>query len=54
MTGVDHVLVLLGGAAFRLEFVADDLVVCPPLAALDGFRRRVHLNVAVSCSTEQA
>lgn len=46
---VDHVLVLLGGTTFRLELVADDLIVGPPLATLDMFCSWVHLNVAVSC-----
>ena len=48
VTGIDHVLVLLGAATFGLELVTDDLVVGPPLAALDVLHYRVYLNVAVS------
>jgi len=48
MADIDHVLVLLAAATFGLELVADDLVVGPPLAALDVFRYWVDLNVAVT------
>ena len=48
MAGIDHVLVLLTAPTFGLEIVADDLVVGPPLAALDVFCCWVDLNVAVS------
>lgn len=48
MAGADHVAVLLGATAFRLELVADDLVVGPPLVTLKMFCGRVYLNVAVS------
>jgi len=49
VAGVDHVLVLADCATFGLELVTDNLVVCPPLAALDVFCYRVDLNVAISC-----
>jgi len=50
VASVDHVLVLLDGSTFGLELVTDDLVVCPPLAALDVFCYWVYLNVAVTFS----
>jgi len=53
MAGIDHVLVLLAATTFGLELVADDLVVGPPLAALDVFCHWVDLNVAVSGGTDK-
>ena len=53
VAGVDHVLVLLDGATFGLELVTDDLIVCPPLAALDVFCYWVYLNVAISCRADR-
>ena len=53
VAGVDHVLVLVDGATFGLELVTDDLVVCPPLAALDVFHHRIYLNVAISYWADQ-
>lgn len=50
VTGLDHVLVLLDGATLGLELITDDLIVCPPLVALDMFCYRVYLNVAVTFS----
>lgn len=52
MAGIDHVLILLAAATFGLELVADDLVVGPPLAALDVFCYWIDLNVAVSCRAD--
>lgn len=49
MAGIDHVLILPAATTFRLELVADNLIVGPPLAALDVFAYRANLNVAVSC-----
>jgi hypothetical protein len=53
MAGVDHVLVLLATTTFRLELVADYLVVGPPLGTLDVFHHWVDLNVAISCRADR-
>jgi len=53
MASIDHVLVLLAATTFGLELVADDLVVGPPLAALNVFCYWIDLNVAVSSGTDE-
>jgi hypothetical protein len=47
MAGIDHVLVLGLATTLRLKLVAGDLVVGPPLVALNMFVDRVHLDGTV-------
>ena len=54
VTSVHHVFVLLRVTTLRLKLVADDLVVGPPLAALDMLIEGVHLNITVSYVADSA
>ena len=47
MASVDHVLVLCLATTLRLELVAGDLVVGPPLVALNMFVDGIHLDVTI-------
>ena len=48
VASVYHVFILFFATALRLELVADDLVVGPPLAALNMLIEGVHLDITVS------
>ena len=54
MANIHHVFVLVSATAFRLEDVAGDLVVGPPLATLDMFIDGIHLDVTVSYMADSA
>ena len=54
VASVYHVFILFFATALRLELVADDLVVGPPLTTLNMFTDGVHLDVTVSYATGSA
>ena len=51
MASVHHVFVLFFATTLRLELVASDLVIGPPLATLDMLTDGVHLDIPVSYVT---
>jgi len=53
VTSVHHVLVLIPATALRLEDVAGDLVIGPPLTTLNVLIDGIHLDVTVSSWTDE-
>ena len=54
VASVHHVFILFFATALRLELVADNLVVGPPLTTPNMFTDGVHLDVTVSYATGSA